>query len=377
MSKRLPVASPDVGPLEERYVNEALRSGWISSIGAFVDRFEKDFARFCEVDHAVSVANGTDALFIALRGLGVGPGDEVIVPTLTFAAVAAVVVHNGAEPVFVDVDPEHWNMDPAAVERALSPRTKAIVAVHSYGHPADVDALAEIARARGLYLVEDAAEAHGARCRGRRVGSIGDVGCFSFYGNKVMTTGEGGMITTRNADLARRMRFLKDHAMDPARRYYHTEAGFNCRMTNLQAALGCAQLERIDELLAARRRVMDGYRRGLGGVAGLQLNPGAHWAEPVVWMVCAAGAALAGRRDDVCTRLREAGIDTRPFFVPNHELPPYRGRRVVAADGSAGAPVAIALGASGINLPSGYGLDDADVDRAAAELRDALAGDRP
>lgn len=353
-------------------MTEALRSGWVSSIGAFVDRFEREFAAFCGVDHAVAVSNGTDALFITLRSLGVGPGDEVIVPAMTFAAVAAVVVHCGAEPVFVDIEADYWCLDVRAVERALSPRSKAIVAVHSYGHPADMGGLTELAGRHGVALVEDCAEAHGASCRGKTVGSIGRAGCFSFYGNKIITTGEGGMITTSDAELAARARFLKDHAMDPTRRYVHTEAGFNCRLTNLQAALGCAQMERLDELQANRRRVLEIYREELHGLDRIRLNPRAAWADPVVWMVCVVGDdRFAEQRDRVAALLRDRGIDSRPFFVPLPELPPYRHARVHGT-ASDGAPVARRISRAGLNLPSGHGLTEADARYAAAGFRAAI-----
>src|SRR6266496_1099800 len=256
----VPVAEPDIGERELAYVTDAVRSGWISSSGVYVDRFESSFAALCGVRHAVAVANGTVALHLALRAAGIGAGDEVIVPSLTFAATAAAVVHAGAAPVFVESTAHYWCMDPVAVEAALGPRTRAIIPVHLYGHPADMDALHEIARSRHLVVIEDAAEAHGARCRGRVVGSIGDLGCFSFYGNKIMTTGEGGMVTTNDSALATHMRFLKNHAMEPQRRYWHSEVGFNYRMTNLQAAVGCAQVERFQELQRARAQVLGWYR---------------------------------------------------------------------------------------------------------------------
>lgn len=372
-SRRYPVAQPDIGDLEVAYVTEAVRSGWVSSIGHFIDRFEADLARFCETEHAVALSNGTDAVFLGLKALGVGPGDEVLVPALTFAAVPAAVVHLGAAPVLVDVDTLTGCIDPAAVERALSPRVKAVVAVHLYGHPADMDAILAVTQPAGVPVLEDAAEAHGARVRGRRVGSIGAAAAFSFYGNKVFTTGEGGAITTGDADLAARVRFLKDHAMDPTRRYYHAEAGHNCRMTNLQAALGCAQLERVDTLLKARRRILDTYLRVWGEDERLAFNPAAPWAEPVVWMVCARlHPELDLDRDVLLARLSDLGVDTRPFFVPLPDLPPYAACRVVGRDGE-DAPVARALGGRGFNLPSGHGLGEDDVERIVDRLREALS----
>ena len=225
--------------------------------------------------------------------------------------------------MIVDVDPMHWNLDAALLERALTPRTKAVIVVHSYGHPADLDAVIRIAGGAGIGVIEDCAEAHGARYRGRPVGSFGRIACFSFYGNKIITTGEGGMVLTDEPELAARVRLLKDHAMHPTRRYYHTDIGYNCRMTNLQAALGCAQLERIGEFLERRARIRDWYGAGLGGVPGLALNPHRDWASPVNWMQCAVVEGFTpAARDRLLLALKSRGVDTRPFFVPVNALPP-------------------------------------------------------
>ena len=368
-----PVSSPDIGELEEKFVSQAVRSGWVSSIGEFVDRFEAGFAEFCGSRHGVAVSNGTDAIFLALKALGVGPGDEVIVPGLTFVAVPAVVLHAGATPVLADVDPAYCGIHPAAVERAFTDRTRAVVAVHLYGHPVDMDPLLELCAGRGVALVEDCAEAHGARYRGRTVGTMGVAGCFSFYGNKVITTGEGGVITTDDEALAARVRFIKDHAMDKERRYYHPEAGFNCRMTNMQAALGCAQLERMDELLARRARLLQMYREALADVDGLELNPSMPWAEPVNWIVCGVLAPeLASRRDALLDALKQRGVDTRPYFVPAHEMPPYADFRRVGVDGDA-LPGTEQAAARGFNLPTTPDLGQAEVAFIAQQVREALA----
>ena len=360
----VPVSEPDIGELEVRYVTEAVRSGWVSSIGPFVERFEADFARFCGVKHAIAVSNGTTALHVALLALGLGPGDEVIIPDLTFVATGNAVLYCRAKPVLVDVSADTWCMNPAEVERAITPRTKVILPVHLYGHPADMNAILALAMPRGIAVLEDAAEAHGAKCRGMVVGGIGDIGCFSFYGNKILTTGEGGMVTTNDDHLAARVRFLKDHAMDPKRRYFHPEVGYNYRMTNVQAALGCAQLERADELLAKRRRVMEAYRQELGGLEGVQLNPHAPWADPVPWMVCLVQDRIP--TDVLVARLRDQGIDTRPFFVPMHELPAF------CSDGLVTAAVADRLGSSGVNLPSSPRAELGDCRRIAATVREVL-----
>lgn len=359
----LPVAEPDLGPLEERYLMEAFRSGWISSIGAYIQRFESDFAAWCEVPHAVAVANGTVAIHLALEAAGVGPGDEVIVPALTFVATAAAVRHAGAEPVFVDSEPEIGTMDPKAVEKALSPKTKAILPVHLYGHPADMDPITEVAKSRNLLVVEDAAEAHGAKYKGRMVGSLAPVATFSFYGNKILTTGEGGMVTAQDAKMAERLRFLKDHAMSLERRYWHPEVGYNYRMTNLQAAIGCAQLERQQELTSRRQRVLDLYRKAFAG-SEVSINPSRSWASPVPWLV--SGLLPEGttreERDALLGALKAAKIDSRPYFHLICDMPPYASCRRVSADGSATLVVAQDLSARGVNLPSCTWLREKEVE---------------
>jgi perosamine synthetase len=366
----IPVAAPLIGEREAELVTDAVRSGWVSSIGPYLDRFERGFAEFCGSRHAVAVSNGTVALHLALRALGIGAGDEVIVPDLTFAATAHAVLEAGAAPVFADVDPETWCLDPASVARALSEKTRALLPVHLYGHPADMPALSALAEPRGIVLIEDAAEAHGAEIAGKRVGSLGRVGTFSFYGNKLMTTGEGGMVTTDDDALAERLRFLKDHGMSKERRYYHSELAFNYRMTNLQAALGCAQLERIGEFIDKKRQIMELYRRELAGVAGITLNAERAGAKSVFWMVSLI-LPPALERDEVAAALREAGVDTRPFFVPMSELPHLSGYRAVGMSGS-GCPVSARLSRRGLNLPSGCTLEPDDVSFVCSALRRVL-----
>ncbi len=367
----LPVAEPDLGPLEEQLVLEALRSGWVSSIGEFINRLEREFAAFCGVDHCIALANGTVALHVALVAKGIGPGDEVIVPDLTFVATAAAVRHAGAIPVLVDVDPVSMCIDPDLVADAITPRTKAIIPVHLFGHPAAMDALRQLARDRGLFLLEDAAEAHGARVGDRRVGSLGDAAAFSFYGNKLLTTGEGGCITTNDAALAKRIRFLKDHAMNPERRYDHPEVGFNYRMTNLQAAIGCAQLSRFEEMLARKASVLKHYRDALEGSA-IVLNPSLPNTKSVCWLVTALlpGEWSPERLAALGQRLRlEHGIDSRPFFIPLHELRPYRECRWVGR----GAPQSTALASRGLCMPSSNHLTVSDIARVAGALRAELS----
>jgi perosamine synthetase len=360
---QIPVFSPSLPESARRYVLDCLDTGWISSLGEYVPRFEAELARFCEVRHAVATANGTMALHLALAILGIGPGDEVLVPDLTFVATANAVRYTGATPVLVDVDVRTWGIDPEDARRKVTHRSRAIIPVHLYGRPVDLDPLLALARNHGLDIVEDAAEAHGARYRGRRVGGLGRVGVFSFYGNKIFTTGEGGAIVTDDAELAARAAFLRDHAMDPERRYFHPEVGFNYRMTNIQGALGYAQMEQADEILARRRWIAETYSAQLAGIPGLTIPATMPWAEDVCWMFSVLVEPTFGLdRDAVCVALRERGIDTRPFFIPLHELPPYR------VDGP--FPGATSLARRGINLPSGSTLSGEEISRVCSALRE-------
>jgi perosamine synthetase len=359
----IPVFTPWLPASARGYVLDCLDSGWISSLGLYVPRFEEELARFCEARHAVATANGTVALHLALAVLGIGPGDEVLVPDLTFVATANAVHYTGASPVLVDVDPRTWGIDPEDARRKLTPRTRAVIPVHLYGRPVDLDPLLALAAEHGLEVVEDAAEAHGARYKGRRVGALGRVGAFSFYGNKIFTTGEGGALVTNDSELAARAAFLRDHAMDPQRRYYHPEIGFNYRMTNIQAALGCSQLEHADEILGRRQAIARAYDAGLAGIPGLAQAVPMPWEESICWMYSVlVEPAFGADRDAVAAGLRARGIDSRPFFVPLHEMPPYR------CDGA--FPAATLLSRQGINLPSGTALTAGEIATVCGALRE-------
>jgi perosamine synthetase len=366
--RRIPVAAPALVGREREYVLDCLDSTWISSSGSYIDRFEESFAEFCGTRHALTCSNGTVALHLALLALGVGPGDEVIVPTLTYVATANAVRYCGATPVFVDSEPESWNMDPGQVEVAVTPRTRAIVVVHLYGHPTDMDPIMAIARDRGLAVVEDAAEAHGATYRGRTVGAIGDIATFSFYGNKIVTTGEGGMVVTNDDELAATVRMLKGQGQDPERRYWFPVIGFNYRMTNVAAAIGLAQMEKIDWHLARRHEVAAWYRDALADVRGVSFSPELPWARNAYWISCALlDEDTTVSRDDVMHSLASEGIETRPFFYPLHTLPPY------TTSPAAVFPVAESLAARGINLPSSALLTEDDVQYVARTLAAAIS----
>jgi perosamine synthetase len=366
--EHLPVAAPMFVGNEREYVLDCIDSSWISSTGQYIGRFEEAFARFCGVRHAVACSNGTTALHLALVALGIGPGDEVIVPTLTFVATANAVRYCGATPVFVDCDPDTWTMNPAEVEAKSGPNTKGIIVVHLFGHPADMDAIDAIARRRGLFVLEDAAQAHGAEVNGRRAGSLGRLATFSFFGNKIITTGEGGMVTTDDDDLAARMRQLKSHGMDPNRKYWFPVVGYNYRMTNVAAAIGLAQIEKIDWHLERRREVAEWYKERLRNVPGIAWQAERSWARHVWWMFTVVlDEQLAIDRDAIMAKLAVEGIETRPMVIPLHQLPPY-------LDAAAGQvfPVADHLGRRAINLPTWARMSRADVVRVCDAFEAAL-----
>jgi perosamine synthetase len=370
---RIAIAEPDLSELEEANVVEAVRSTWISSNGEFLRRFEREFAAACGCQHALAVSNGTTAIHLALATLNVGPGDEVIVPSMTYIATANAVRYCGAEPVFVDVDPLTWCIDPARIEDAITPRTKGIIPVHLLGHPADMDPILEIAGMHGLWVVEDAAEATFATYRGRRVGSLGRIATFSFYGNKVLTSGEGGAVTFQDPALEQRMRMLRGQGMDPRQRYYFPIIGFNYRMTNVAAAILCGQMDRRGQILDRRRHVVDQYESRLRGIRGVEVRDDADWATTSPWMfaVLIDAAACGVPRDELARQLDAAGIETRPMFVPIHTLPPYRGnheRRETIL------PVTDRLGSDGIMLPTHTLLSEADVDYVCDSLVAAVKG---
>ncbi len=361
---RLPVMEPSLGGNELKYVSDCITSNWISSQGSYVKAFEKGFARFLKVDHALSTTSGTTALHLALTALGIGHGDEVIVPNLTFAASANVVIHAGAIPVLVDVSSEHWTMDPCLIESAISSRTKAIMPVHLYGHPCDMGPILDISRKYKLYVIEDCAEALGARYNGRLIGTLGDVGCFSFFSNKVITTGEGGMVSCNDKALNDKMMVLRDHGMSKTKRYWHEVAGFNYRMTNLQAAVGLAQLEQIDTFLKKRRDIATAYNGNLKAVAGIALPPEKPWAENIFWLYSILVDEMkAGiSRDDLIKGLACEGIESRPFFHPLHKQPPYRST-------STNFPISEKLAAQGISLPSSSSLSAEEINRVCRTIK--------
>lgn len=350
----IPISQPSITQLEINYVTDAVSSTWISSLGKYIDRFEAEFAQFCGTRFAICVSNGTVAIQLALTAHGIGKEDEVIMPNLSFIATANAVLHAGAKPVFADIDPFHWCIDPKAIEALITPKTKAIMPVHLYGHPAEMDKIIEIANKHGLWVIEDAAEAHGAMVSGKRVGSWGHCATFSFYGNKNLTTGEGGMITTDDEDFYNKCKYLRDHAMSKEKRYWHTEPGFNFRMTNLQAAIGCAQMERVDEIMAKRQVIFDWYKKYLGEIDGIRINQTANWATNSYWLICLENQAWnLQSRDQFMVELKKRGVDSRPFFYPMSDMP--------YLDKTDKTPVAHDLYRKGINLPTYFDLTEEQV----------------
>ncbi|MBI4432080.1 MAG: aminotransferase class I/II-fold pyridoxal phosphate-dependent enzyme [Candidatus Omnitrophica bacterium] len=363
---RMPIMEPVLAGNEMKYVMDCIATNWISSQGPYVKSFEVAFAKYHDMSYATATCNGTAALHLALTALGVGPGDEVIVPNLTFAASANAVIHSGAKPILVDVTKNYWNMDPAKLESVLTPRTKVIMPVHLYGHPCDMDPIMALAEKRKLFVVEDCAEALGAEYKGKKVGTFGDAACFSFFSNKVITTGEGGMVTCADASLYDKMMVLRDHGMRRGRRYWHEVAGFNYRMTNLQAAIGLAQLEQIDRFLASRRKIAQHYTAGFKGLPGITLPPEMPWAKNIYWLysILIDEKKTGITRDELVRGLEREGIETRTFFYPLHHQPPYRS--------SDPFPVTEALSARGISLPSSNGIKPGAIERVCKDIHEKI-----
>jgi perosamine synthetase len=363
----IPVCEPQLGGAELNNVTDAIKTGWISGKGKYVTEFEEGFANFCGCTHGISTTNGTTALHLAMLALGIGRGDEVIVPDFTMIAPSNAVVYVDARPVWVDAEPRTWNIDASKIEQKITDKTKAILAVHTYGHPVDMDPIMKIAEERGLFVIEDAAEAHGAEYKGRKVGGIGDVGCFSFYANKIITTGEGGMLVTNNSKAAEEARLFKDLYFDRERRYVHEKVGFNFRMTNMQAAIGVAQLSRINELVDKRRRTAITYNSKLKGINGITLPPEADWAKNVYWMYTIMIEDDFGvDRDRFKQELMKRGIDTRYTFTPMHNQPSFKANGIPGSDD--GFPVSNELSSKGLYLPSGPNLNDDQIRRVCEAI---------
>lgn len=367
--KRIAVCQPSVDKKELRNVEDCLKTNWISSKGKYISKFEEAFAEFCGVKYAVTSNSGTAALHLALSSLGISKGDEVIVPVFTMAATVFAVLYTQAKPVFVDVEPDTFNIDPARIEEKITRRTKAVLAVHLYGHPCEMGRILDIARRHKLFLVEDAAEAHGAEFKGRRAGAFGDISAFSFYANKIITTGEGGMIVTNNKQLARRAAILKDMAFDPKKRFLHRQIGFNYRMTNIQAAIGLAQLGKADDFINKRRQNAFFYNQFLKGISGLRLPVEKDYAKNVYWMYGVLvekefGMSKGKLREELSCR----GIENRDFFIPLHRQPFLKKTGLFFKKES--FPVADGISKKGFYLPSGSGLKYNEIKYISRQIKE-------
>ena len=374
------VNEPLLGPKESEYVSECMRTGWVSSAGRFIDAFENNWADYCGKRFGIAVSNGTTALQVAAACLGLKPGDEVILPTFTIISCALAVIYNGGTPVLVDSDPRTWCMDTSKIEEKITPRTRAIMPVHIYGHPVDMDPVLELAQKYGLSIIEDAAEVHGAkylsgrhsdRPEWKRCGSFGTLSCFSFYANKLITTGEGGMVLTDDPALAEKSRSLRNLCFQPQRRFYHEELGFNFRLTNLQAAMGLAQVERIEEIIERKRWMGREYTVRLADIDGLQLPVEESWAKNVYWMYGVVLGKETGMDAAVfAQKLRDRGIETRPFFLGMHEQPVFHERGLFLHERY---PVAENIARQGLYLPSGLALTERQLSQVCDAVSEVLS----
>lgn len=359
--QHIALTQPQLNGNEYNYLIDAFLSTWISSTGKYITQFEKNFAEYCGVQYGIATSNGTTALHLALTALGVGDGDEVIIPDITFAATINAVIYTGARPVIVDINEESWEIDPHEIERAITPQTRAIIPVHLYGQPCDMGKICDIAQRNGLYIVEDCAEAHGAEWNHKKVGAFGIISCFSFFGNKVITTGEGGMCLTDSKELNDKMRILRDHGMSKEKKYYHEVIGFNYRMTNMQAAIGVAQLEHIDQILEWRFKIEEMYRCAFKKIPGIQMQRNnLPDRKKIAWLV----SVLVNEevRDVVIEELKKHNIDARPFFVPLSEMAIYRQYARVCVKSKK-------LSRRGVNLPTMYEMDEEKIEKIVSIMK--------
>ena len=376
----IPVNEPYLGARELEYVSECVRTGWISSAGRFIEEFEQKWASYCGRRHGIAVSNGTVALQVSAACLGLKPDDEVIMPTFTIISCALAAIYNGAVPVLVDSDPRTWCMDVNQIEAKITPRTRAILPVHIYGHPVDMDPILGLAEKHGLAIIEDAAEVHGAEYlagRGtthptwRRCGSFGTLSCFSFYANKLITTGEGGMVLADDPKLAEKARSLRNLCFQANRRFHHEDLGFNFRLTNLQAALGLAQLERFEEIVARKRWIGQEYNRRLAGLKGLQLPVEEPWARNVYWMYGVVLSEETGMDATIfAQKLKQHGIETRPFFLGLHEQPVFHQRGLFVQERF---PITERIARQGLYFPSGLALTAEQLDEVCAAVHEVLS----
>jgi perosamine synthetase len=366
----IPICVPFLSGKELEYASDCIKSNWISSRGKYVEKFEQSFAKYCGCKYGVASTSGTTAIHLALASIGLKKGDEVIVPAFTMIASVLPIIYCGATPVLVDSEPETWNIDVDQIETKVTDRTKAILPVHIYGHPVDMGPILKLADEYGLYVVEDAAEAHGAEYYGKRAGGLGSMGCFSFYANKIITCGEGGMVVTSDNQIADDLRSLHDLCFPKGERVYrHSKVGYNYRMTNIQAAIGLAQFEQIEKLVEMRRNNARSYNERLSEVAGLTLPIEKKWAKNVYWMYSLLIADEFGvSRNKLIELLAAKKIETRPFFTPMNKQPVFRDMGLFINEDY---PIAESLSENGLNLPSSSGLSPQEIEYVCNALRDA------
>ncbi|PIS09482.1 aminotransferase DegT [Candidatus Beckwithbacteria bacterium CG10_big_fil_rev_8_21_14_0_10_34_10] len=358
----IPVNQPLISKNAKKYVLDCLKTGWVSSAGKYIDRFENKFAKFCQSKYGVSCTSGTAALHLALETLGICREDEVIIPSLTMMATALAVYYTGAKPILIDSESDTYNINPSLIEKKITSKTKAIIPVHLYGHPVNMDPILKIARKYKLKVVEDAAEIHGGKYKGKMAGSLGDIGCFSFYANKIITTGEGGMIVTNSKKIFEKAKRLKNLSHSPKKRFLHNEIGFNYRMTNLQAALGLAQLEEVKKYLRIKRWLAGKYSQGLKNINGLILPQEKNYAFNVYWMytVLVNEKEFGLKTDELRRKLLKLGVDTRSFFIPIHKQPVFR---KLGWYKNEKYPVAEKLTKTGFYLPSGLAISESQLNQ--------------
>lgn len=374
ITERIPVSGPWITELEIAYVADAVTNAWYSQANKYHDRFERTFADYLGVPHAVALPSCTSALHLALLALGIGPGDEVIVPEITWIATAAPIHYVGATPVFADIDPRSWCLSAESFAEWITPRTKAVIPVDLYGNMPDMDAIRALAAQHGITVIEDAAQAVGATYQGRRAGSLGDIGVFSFHGSKTLTTGEGGLLATRSSDLFERVLFLRDHGRKPGdTAFFNTEVAYKYKMSSMQAALGLAQLERVEELITRKRQIFAWYRERLADLPCLTLNHEADGVQNVYWMVTIAlDARLGLTKETMMQRLSARGSDSRPFFHPLSSLPAFTSLPQTQQTRERN-PVSYRLSPYAVNLPSGFNMTEERVEIVCRAVREIVS----
>lgn len=360
---KYPISRPYLTEFERQNVIDAYDSSWISSTGKYIDLFEQNFSKYIGSKFGVAMSNGTTAIHIALEVLNIGKDDEVIVPDLTFAATINAVLHAGAKPVIVDINKENWCISPESIEKAITSKTKAIIPVHLYGMPCEMDRIMDISKKYGLYVIEDCAEAHGASFKEKKVGSIGHIGCFSFFANKIITTGEGGMCVTNDENIMKKLRILRDHGMSKEKKYFHEEIGYNYRMTNIQAAIGVAQLDRIEQILLERDTISKLYKTYLQGIEEISTQPACKEGKNVNWLFPLT--IEINYRDTLMEKLKEHGIDSRAFFYPLSRMPIYK-------EYSKDISESLKVSLKGFNLPTYIGLTEGDINEIVKSIRSIL-----